>query len=213
MVPSSLATDLSDEAMTLVANHFADAAEQAWKDAARYFVSGREILESASLPELAAEADDVLQGRSVSVAPGRTLEDNLVAVAAYYDALADMIEELQRYQDFGRPITADLTARAQVLRDVALSVEESFTWINTYFPILFAYYQSFSLWTVRGIFLDMAARVAALEQLVEGRVDEYRALEQKLAKDLAELREEIVDPHKLLDDLRARSRRPRGGSR
>jgi hypothetical protein len=210
MVPSAAASDLSNEALSRVESHFVKAADQAWHDAAQYFRSGPQILADAFLADLAAAAEDVLEGRPSSIAPGRTVADNLTDVITYYDALTDLIDELGRYQDEGRPIVADLDRRAQVLRDVARSAEDAFTWIQTYVPVLFAYYQSFTLWSVRETFTTLAERVGAVERLVDSRMSEYRALQANLTAKREELKGGIVDPRTLAATLLARSRAAQG---
>jgi hypothetical protein len=163
-------------------------------------------LVEARLPELAAAADDVLEGRSSTVARGRTLAENVTDVLVYHDALVDNMAEMRRYADEGRPILTDLEARAQVLRDVARSVEETFIWVNTYLLIPFAFYASLPLWHARGTFLEFADRLNNIKVFVSARVDEYGYYEKELGDELALLTETIGDPNEWADNLIARSR-------
>jgi hypothetical protein len=202
-VPSSVASDLGEAALSQVDSHFVEAMTRASNDAAGYFLPGRQMVLDAALDDLAAAAADVIEGRHYTLK--RPTDENLTDVIAFYDALTDLIGEFQRFQAEARPIVADLHQRAQVLGAVAQSAEGAFVWINTHVPVLFAYYQSFTLWHVRGLFLDMSQRMHALQRFVQARVDEYKAFEDSLTKRLEELRSTMLgDPRRFAEELHKR---------
>jgi hypothetical protein len=210
MAPTAAAQEATDFAMTQVENHFRGAATKAADDAREYFRPAGQLLYEARLPDLAAAADDVLEGRASTVARGRTLDENVTDVIAYHDALVFNMAEMRRYADEGRPIVSDVEARAQVLRDVARSVEDTFIWVNRYLLVPFAFYASLPLWHARGTFLEFAERLNNIKVFVDARVDEYAYYEKQLGNELALLTEAIGDPNTWADELLARSkgRRP-----
>jgi hypothetical protein len=202
---SQLAQVIGDEAMNLVERHFTGAVHAARAELRDAFVPGEQILLDRHVAELRRSAADVLN----DAAGRRPLPEHVADLLAYHEVLTETIDECDRLAEEATPIAEDLRRRARILRDVALSVEAAFAWINTHVPVLFAYYQSFLLWRARGVFLTVAAGVDGLADGLDALGRGYRATSERVNTMLGAFEDEAGDPHRYADELIARSRRPR----
>lgn len=125
--------------------------------------------------------DEDLTGGSVV-----DIEENLDGAFTYESKLMRMQEELEAGRKALSPIHDDIDKRADVILACARNIEDSFVWIHTHvvgslWPV---YYESFWLWTARGILMEVGGRVSAFAGRIYARQNEYKERYEKIDKRL-----------------------------
>jgi uncharacterized protein YukE len=114
---------------------------------------------------------------------------------AYENAMADLKEQLAKYQ-YGLPEIADnVRRRAEVLRRAGDKLMDTF-WstiqFTVYFPI--AYYQTFDIYVIARVFQNLGDQVGAFAGQIRSRISEYERLDAWLDAELINVGEQLNAP-------------------
>jgi hypothetical protein len=181
----------SGKMLEYVQKHYVGAVDNAMNAFAKEFPSADALRAEYQLDDHAANYREVIDGKAASLK--RSLEENLLLAFGYEDALLDALGRMEtEFPEFER-IREDLGKRADVLYRMAYEVESAFVWIHTHVvgAIPIVYYESFTLWSVRGIFLALAGKIGDLVSLVAWTDTERKKLADQLNKSLTEVGDDL----------------------
>ena len=181
---------VTDVALSAIEGHFARAADRAATDVVNTFPTTEQILLDYKISERRAAYDAVMKGMSKDRSRA-AVDAGMSDAFEYQDALDDVIGLLDRSQSQARDIVSDLSVRSYMLNQVGQDFEKTFSWIQQHVPVLWVYYQSFTLWHARDIFLGLSARLDHVIALLNQRISAYQDLYETLSSRLGVVDEDI----------------------
>ena len=187
---NALAGYAAGKMLDAVQGHFEKEIDRAQKDLDRSFPTADQLWYDANLDDMSETFDAIMEQVSYTnyllgyADHPEEIESNLQGAFDYESALGSLQETAETMRKELQPIYDDINARSRVLWAISNDLENTFAWIHTHVigSILPVYYESFTLWQVRGIFHDLALRMDSLAGHVYSRQSEYSALYERLDK-------------------------------